>query len=183
MARATPRRRRLLGTLAAVVVAAAGVAGLAAFFQSRDDAALAPGGGPGRQFPDLGARHVRRGERNAARYNSDPPTSGPHVAEPVRRDAATLSDDQLLHALEQGNVVLVYGTGSPPAALRALQDELSGPFDPALAAAGQAVILARRAGTRGVVALAWRRLERAATPTDPRLGTFAEHWLGAGARG
>ena len=40
----------------------------------------------------------------------------------------------------------------PPAALRALQDELTGPFDPEIAAAGQAVIL-RAAAPAGVEAL------------------------------
>ncbi len=34
--------------------------------------------------------------------------------------------------------------------------------------------------TRDVVALAWARLQRAGTATDPALRTFAEHWLGRG---
>jgi hypothetical protein len=101
------------------------------------------------------------------------------VAEPVRRDATELSTDQILHALEQGNVVLVYGSGSPPPGLRRLAEDVSGgPFDPALVPAGQSVLLARRPGTNGVVALAWRHLLRAPAANDPELARFAEFWLG-----
>jgi hypothetical protein len=56
-----------------------------------------------------------------------------------------------------------------------------GPFDPALVQAGQSVILARRPGTQGVVALAWRHLLRAPSGSDPELARFAEFWLGRGA--
>jgi hypothetical protein len=101
---------------------------------------------------------------------------------PVTRDGAELSDDQILHALEAGNVVLVYGTRVPPRALRALAVDVAGPFAPALVRAGQAVVLARRPGTRGVLALAWTRLLRTPSPDDPQLRAFAEAWLGRGAR-
>src|SRR5262249_44887256 len=102
---------------------------------------------------------------------------------PIRHDpdGAQLSEDQVLHALELGDVVLLYGTPRAPAALRALQQSVSGPFDPVLAANGAAVILARRPGTDGVVALAWRRMLNAANPADPALGDFADYWLGRGA--
>jgi hypothetical protein len=58
---------------------------------------------------------------------------------------------------------------------------MSGAFDPSLAAAGQAVIIAPRQGTRGVVAVAWRHLQRAPSATDPAIRDFAEAWLGRGA--
>jgi hypothetical protein len=78
-----------------------------------------------------------------------------------------------------GNVVLRYPGSKPPAALRQIQDELTGPFDAEIAAAGQSVILA--AGGPTVEALAWGRRLPASTPGDPELRTFAEAWLGAGA--
>ena len=62
-----------------------------------------------------------------------------------------------------------------------MQEEVSGPFDPELAAAGQAVILAERPGLEGVQALAWRRRLVASGPDDPKLQEFAEAWLGQGA--
>ena len=47
-----------------------------------------------------------------------------------------------------------------------------------LVKSGQAVVLARRAGTKGVVALAWRHRLRAAGARDPQLEEFASYWLG-----
>src|SRR4029077_18079026 len=70
----------------------------------------------GVQFPDLGHAHLQPGARQPG-YNSDPPTSGAHVPVPVTRDGAELSDDQLLQALEVGDVVLMYGSDQPPARL------------------------------------------------------------------
>ena len=52
---------------------------------------------------------------------------------------------------------------------------MSGPFDPQLAAAGQAVILARRPGIGPTTALAWRRR---LAGDDERLRDFAEAYLG-----
>jgi hypothetical protein len=42
------------------------------------------------------------------------------------------------------------------------------------------VLLSRRAGFKGVVALAWRRMLQVPDPGDPRLRTFTDHWLGKG---
>ncbi|MBE2315138.1 DUF3105 domain-containing protein [Solirubrobacter sp. CPCC 204708] len=130
--------------------------------------------GPGVLEPDRGSgRTAGAGASPADR----PPTSGPHRAEPVQADRTVLSDDQILEALALGNVVIAY-EGEAPAAV---QEEVSGPFDPELAAAGQAVILARRPGVGPPQALAWRRRLVASGPEDPRLREFAEAWLGQGA--
>ncbi len=182
------RLRKLGGVLVTAAVALGGVVLLLLFFQGRDHSQLrpAPSGtpaGPGQIFPDQGHTHLARGERPAEPYASDPPTSGAHAVAAVRSDAdgTQLSDDQILHALELGDVVLLYGTPRAPAALRALANRVAGPFDPALAAVGQAVVLGRRPGTDGVVALAWRHLLRAPRVDDPALEQFASFWLGRGA--
>lgn len=136
--------------------------------------------GPGVAFRDQGNTQLRPGEARPA-YDSDPPTSGPHRAQPVVADRGQLTDDQLLTALAAGNVVYMYGTRTPPPGLAAVARATAPPFTPALAAVGQAVILVRRPGTAGVLALAWAHMLRAAGPTDPALRTFAQFWLGRGA--
>jgi Protein of unknown function (DUF3105) len=180
--------RRAISVVATIVVALGGAILLLLWFEGRDDSQVnqQQGGaativGPGRLLPDQGDAHLRPGERPAQAYATDPPASGAHVPVAVVHDAARVSDDELLHALELGDVVLVYGSARPPAALRALADKVSGPFDPALAAAGQAVVLARRPGTRGVIALAWRHELRTPSASDPALEPFADFWLGRGA--
>jgi hypothetical protein len=168
---------RALIVVLGVAVAVAGLVGLMVLASSRDDSQLsAAPAGPGELQPDHGASHAA-----AAQPSGDtPPTSGTHRPDLVTRDHTTLTDDQIIHALELGNVVILYDAPRPAAALNRLQDEVAGPFDAELAAAGQAVILARRPGAGPATALAWRRLLKTSDATDPALLEFAEAWLGRG---
>jgi uncharacterized protein DUF3105 len=168
--------------VASVALSIGLIAILSGFFQSHDPAGVNGTTGPvGQQFPDLGHRHLRPDELRPP-YNSDPPTSGAHVPEPVRRDQSHLSDDQLLRALEVGDVVIAYGTRQPPPGLSRLARSAAGPFTPALAAAGQAVILWPRRSTHGLIGLAWARMLRVRTPGS-LLQSFTQRWLGRGAPG
>jgi hypothetical protein len=163
---------RRVGLVAAgVLVAVAGLLALAVAFNARDDPEVASATGPGELQPDRGSGHDA-----AANVTDEFPTSGPHRDELVTRDRRRLTDDQILHALELGNVVILYD-GPPPTSV---QDEVAGPFDAEVAAAGQAVILARRPGAGPATALAWRHVYRASDANDPGLREFAEAWLGRG---
>ena len=154
---------------------------LSGYFAGKDQAAISAGAsGPGQAFPDLGHTALRPGQPHPA-YNSDPPTSGAHVPQAVSRNGATLNDDQLLEALQLGDVVILYGTRTPPAGLTQFARLAAPAFTPELAASGDAVILARRPGTTGLVALAWAHLLRVSSPSDPALGQFVSFWLGRGA--
>jgi hypothetical protein len=75
----------------------------------------------------------------------------------------------------------MYGTRTPPPGLAAVAGAVAPPFTTALAASGQAVILAYRPGTAGVTGLAWAHMLRVASPGDPALRVFAQYWLGRGA--
>jgi hypothetical protein len=172
---------RLAVILASLALSFGLIAVLSGFFQSRDASQLAGGGpGPGRQFRDMGNTILTAG-RLRPPYDSSPPTSGPHLLEPVTRDWAPLNDDQLLSALALGDVVILYGPPVPPQALVDLARSVAGPFTAALAATGQAVILSRSPQLRGFVGLAWTHMLRVRRANDPRLAGFASYWLGRGA--
>jgi hypothetical protein len=157
--------RRAALVAVGIVLAVAGIAAVGLIVSSRDDSEVAgTPDGPGQVQPE----------------GADPPASGPHGRELVTRDGGPITDDQLVQALELGNVVILYDAARPPAALTRLQDDVSGPFDAELAAAGQAIILARRAGSGPATALAWKRILRSDDPADPQLREFAEFWLGRG---
>ena len=156
----------------AIVVASVALLGLVLVLGGRDDAEVAPAQGPGELRPDRGAAH----DGPATAAGDEPPTSGTHRPELVTRDRRTLSDDQIIHALELGNVVILAQRIEPE--LAAVQRAVAGPFDAEVAAAGQAVILARHDGP--TIALAWRRLLRTDDPA--KLQAFAEAWLGRGVR-
>ena len=185
MASSQHRGLRRAGSFAiAFVVALAAVVGLIAFLNSRDTSPVSTKTrGPGQAFPDQGREHLRPGAAKRVAYNSNPPTSGPHAVAPVTRDGAQLTADQILTALEAGNVIFFYGGPQPPPGLRALAGGVGGAFNPALVPSGQAVILARRSGTAGVVAAAWRHLLRSSSPTRAALQEVANAWLGVGAGG
>ncbi len=156
------RLRRIGLGLLTLLVAIGGFVLVLLFFEGRDSSPVhnAPGvvQGPGQPVANQ-----RRAQTPAA----------------IKRDGTRLSQDQVLHALQVGDVVLLYGgTGAPPPALRALQQQVSGSFDPVLAANGAAVILGYRPGANGVTALAWRRELRAPSASDPALSQFANYWLG-----
>jgi Protein of unknown function (DUF3105) len=172
---------RLAIAVASLALAVGLIALLSGFFAGRDQANLSgAAAGPGEAFPDQGHGTLRPGQRRP-RYDSIPPTSGAHMPEPVRNNEARINDDQILQALELGDVVIVYGSRDPPPGLLAVARTLAPRFSPALAAAGQAVILAHRPGHPGLDALSWAHLLRATGPTDPRLRQFVEYWLGRGA--
>jgi hypothetical protein len=183
----SPRTLRVLELIAiavsSLVVSVGAIALLSGYFAGKDPAGVnGATPGPGLTFRDLGHQHLPRGRLQPA-YDSDPPTSGAHVPEPLTHDETAIDNNRLLEALELGNVVIMYGTHVPPAGLQALANRVAGPFTPALAATGQAVILGRRAGTRGLVGLAWTHMVRVATPSEPLLAQFARFWLGKGAPG
>ncbi len=169
------RSKQAVYALAISGLAAAACLVLITILANRDSSGVTKASGPGTLEPDRGSAHVD-GPRTPASPPDDPPTSGPHRPEAVTRDQVPLSDDQLLEALHLGNVVFAYDGSA--AELKKIQDDVSGPFDPELAAAGQAVILDRRPGVKGTIALAWRRELRSSDPAQLR--DFADAWLGQG---
>jgi len=169
--------------LASLVLSIGLIVLVSGYFTSRDQAGVTgSASGPGQAFPDLGHGVLGLGQPRPA-YNSDPPTSGAHVPKAVTRDGAPLDDDQLLQALEMGDVVIFYGTRQPPPGLEQFTRSVAPAFTPALASLGETVIIAPRAGTTGLVAAAWTHLLRVKGPSDPQLQEFVGVWLGRGAPG
>ena len=82
-------------------------------------------------------------------------------------------------AVRDGNVLLLHPRPGQARALRALADDIAGPANAKLEAAGQAVLVRRDAALAvPILALtATRRLE-AARADDPALARFVEYWLG-----
>jgi hypothetical protein len=169
--------------VASLAVSFGAIALLSGFFAGQDPAGVGGASGvPGATFKDLGAAHLQPGQPHP-RYDSNPPTSGPHEVVPISGDGQVLNNDQLLQALEVGDVVLMYGTPSPPRGLQPLVSKVAYTFTPALAAAGQAVVLARRPGAQGIFGLAWAHMVQVGSPDEPLLRAFIQYWLGRGAPG
>jgi hypothetical protein len=180
----SPRNRgRFWLVVGGIVLCLLVVGGLLVLANSVDspDVSSSAGKGPGTLYPDQGKRHLALGEEAKVKFNSNPPTSGPHIPDPVLRDGVRLTNDQILQALERGNVVVFFDSPRVGRGLRKLQRSLTGSFVPQVAAAGQALILARLPGTKGVIAASWRHLLKVRSPSDPALLGFANYWIGRGA--
>ncbi len=174
---------RLAILLASLALSVGLIVLLSGFFAGRDQAGVSGGNtGPGQAFADLGHGALLPGEPRP-KYDSNPPTSGAHVLQTVTRAGVPLTDDQLLSALQLGDVVILYGTRRPPTGLEQFVRSVAPPFTPDLAATGDAVVLAPRAGTEGILAVAWTHLLRVGAPADPALREFVGFWLGRGAPG
>lgn len=167
--------------VAALTLAAILIALLSGYFTSHDQGAVNGSvAAVGTKLPDQGNGLLTAGQPRP-RYNSDPPTSGPHARVAITGEYEAFSDDQILTALAAGDVVVLYGSKQPPPGLTKLLAPLTAPFTPALAAAGQAVILGHEPHLQGVVALAWSRILRQRKPDGTTLTEFVDRWLGFGA--
>ncbi|MBI3637510.1 MAG: DUF3105 domain-containing protein [Candidatus Rokubacteria bacterium] len=100
------RGNRLTLTIVAVVV----VAGVVGYFAYRAAADL-----PGVKLPDLGNLHIQTTETPHEPYNSDPPTSGPHLPyiAPWGIHTRPIVRELQVHNLEDGGVVVQYNCECP----------------------------------------------------------------------
>jgi hypothetical protein len=98
-------------------------------------------------------------------------SAGPGVA----RAGAVATEPKV----KPGNVVLLHSDERLTGALRDLAGRIAGPSDPALVAAGQAVIEQHRPNLEvPVTAVTATRMLEASGPRDPALARFVEYWLG-----
>lgn len=107
--RSIARRRAragLIGGLATVVMAA----GVVGYFAFRAAADL-----PGASFPDQGNRHLAVETEPHEPYNSEPPTSGPHLPyiAPWGVHTRPIAPELQVHNLEDGGVLVQYSCDCP----------------------------------------------------------------------
>jgi hypothetical protein len=113
----------------------------------------------------------------------DATTSSPAAVAPGRPLRDNRMADRDARDLHRGNVILVVDR-SQLAAARALASDIAGPPEPALRAAGQAVLVRTGDVTvapAAVTAYAQGRTMTTATARDPALRAFVEYWLGRAA--
>jgi uncharacterized protein DUF3105 len=153
-----------VGATIAVVVVVAAVIG---WFAYRAAADL-----PGERFADLGNDHIQTASDPHVAYNSDPPTSGPHLPyiAPWGVHTRPIPLELQVHNLEDGGVVVQYSCTCPELVdkLRAIVTK----YD-------KHVILAPYPGMKSKIALtAWTRLDRLEEFDEKRITRFIESYRG-----
>jgi hypothetical protein len=157
------RRQRLVLASAALVVAVIVVG----YFAYRASANL-----PGQPLADLGNRHVATTDTPHEPYNSDPPTSGPHLPyiAPWGVHARPIPPELQVHNLEDGGVLVQYNCECPElvARLRAIVQR----YD-------RNVILAPYPTMKSRIALtAWTRLDAFEGFDEARIVRFIQAYRG-----
>jgi Protein of unknown function (DUF3105) len=158
------RRRPWVGVAIAVVVVVAVVVG---YFAYRATADL-----PGVKMPDQGNVHLRTATDPHDPYNSDPPTSGPHLPyiAPWGVHTRPIPRELQVHNLEDGGVVVQYNCECPD--LVAKLREVVERYD-------KHVILAPYPEMKSTIALtAWTRIETLSAFDPQRVRRFIEAYRG-----
>jgi hypothetical protein len=162
------RRRRRRVAWAGVAVGVIVVAGVAGWLYAR---VWAPP--PGDYFPTLGNEHIETAETPHIRYNSDPPTSGPHLPyiAPWGVHSRPIAKELQVHNLEDGGVVVNYKPECEPSVLEPLKT-IVGRYK-------ERVLLAPYPGLDRCVALtAWTRLDKFDQVDERRVVRFIEAYRG-----
>jgi hypothetical protein len=161
--RRMPRRRKIALAAAAVVVMAAAVG----WFAYRAAANL-----PGAPMPDQGNRHIATETTPHEPYNSDPPTSGPHLPylAPWGVHTRPIARELQVHNLEDGGVMVQYGCECP---------DLVEKLKAIVVRYDRQVILAPYPGLKSRIALtAWARIDAFDEMDERRVVRFIEAWRG-----
>jgi hypothetical protein len=158
------RRRPWVPVAVGVVIVVAAVIG---YFAYRATADL-----PGVKMPDQGNAHLRTAADPHEPYNSDPPTSGPHLSyvAPWGVHTRPIQRELQVHNLEDGGVLVQYNCECP---------ELVGKLRDVVQKYDKYVILAPYPEMKSRIALtAWTRIETLSDFDESRIRRFIEAYRG-----
>lgn len=161
---ATAVRKNRVALMLVVAVVAAAVVG---YFAYRAAADL-----PGTKMPDQGNLHIATETTPHDAYNSDPPTSGPHLPyiAPWGIHVRPISRELQVHNLEDGGVMVQYSCDCPEEVAK-LRDIVS-KYD-------RFVVLAPYPGMNSRFALtAWTRIETMDRLDEARVRRFIDAYRG-----
>lgn len=124
---------------------------------------------PGEPVEIMDSPYVSQADVEDARYNSLPPTSGPHLAFTIAPGVYDhpVPDGLAIHAMEHGHVIIHYAEDTPDA-LKTELDRLARRY-------GADVILAPNPSLmRGVALTAWGRIDHLDSYDESRVTEFVE---------
>jgi len=127
---------------------------------------------PGVRMADQGNAHIASADQPHEPYNSDPPTSGPHLpyVAPWGVHTRPIQRELQVHNLEDGGVVIQYNCECPDVVARLRK--IVGPYS-------TQVVLAPYPTMKSTIALtAWTRLETLDAVDESRIMRFIQAYRG-----
>jgi len=132
----------------------------------------------GEAVPIQGQQHIAPGQSHPP-YNSDPPTSGWHYDEPARAGFydTPLADEQLVHNLEHGHVIISYDCGKLADCedVKAELRDLVGRFQ-----RWKIVAVARENADAAIALTAWGHIDKLDNYDEGRVVAFVKRWRNRG---
>jgi len=131
---------------------------------------------PGEFVPSMGNRHVTPSEIGQNVYNSDPPTSGPHLSALARWGIHEnpIPKELQVHNLEDGGVVVQYNCSKSEPGCKELLEKLA-----QIVRKYEHAILAPYPGMSHKIALtAWSRIDKFNEFDEKRITRFIEAYMG-----
>lgn len=132
-------------------------------------------GSPGEFVPSMGNRHVGPQEAGLTKYNSDPPTSGPHFPTIARWGVheTPIPKELQVHNLEDGGVVVQYSCQQSAEECRSLIGKLT-----QVVRVYDRTVLAPYPGMSHKIALtAWSRIDKFNDFDEKRIVRFIEAYI------
>ena len=128
---------------------------------------------PGQAVPVLDSPHIGQDQGADVRYDSVPPTSGPHYPFAATPGIYTspVAPQSFVHSMEHGHVVIAYSPSLPEPQVRDLQD-LTREHD------SDVVLTPYPPLEHGLALAAWGRLERLDRVEDTRVVAFVDALAG-----
>jgi hypothetical protein len=128
---------------------------------------------PGRAVEILDSPHISPAQASSVRYDSLPPTSGPHYAFTIATGVYTdpVPDGLTVHALEHGHVAIQYAPGTA-------RDEISALTRLAKRYGADVVLAPYPKLNAGIALTAWGRLDLLDHYDQRRIGSFVERLRG-----
>jgi len=130
---------------------------------------------PGDFVPTMGNRHITPGQIGLSVYNSNPPTSGPHLPSLARwgTHENPIAKELQVHNLEDGGVLVQYNCEQPSKDCRELVDKLA-----EIVRRYNHAILAPYPGMTHKIALtAWARIDKFNGFDEDRIVRFIDAYI------
>lgn len=172
---AAARRRRMssirrIGIFAALALVLAGVvAALVAQEMSK----------PGESVPMMVSNHIEYNPGSPPVYNSDPPTSGPHVQSVPQFKVYTepMTKELQVHGLEDGGVIIHYKTGTDQATVDRLAS-IAGLYLQQSRPKNHVILVPDPNLSHPIVLTTWRRIDRLDAFDEARIRRFIDTYVG-----
>ncbi len=131
----------------------------------------------GQQYESEGQQHLQSLDQKHEKYKTNPPTSGPHYIQPAEwgTSEVEIPDEQLVHNLEHGGVVITYKPDLPEDkidSLRAIAANLTMRDDQTSNKGFKVILAPRKANKTAVQLSSWRYNLKLASVDQTKIQAF-----------